>query len=74
MDSNFYLGCSNFFQGGQDLFLGWSTIHINLKFKNFKVLKKKKSIQGGHVTTQVTCRAAGTYNFSFSFVSQEGHY
>ena len=25
--------------------------HINLKFKNFKVLKKKKSILGGHVTT-----------------------
>ena len=38
----FYLGCSSFFQGGQDFFLGQSTTHINLKFKNFKVLKKKK--------------------------------
>ena len=49
MDSNFYLGRSNLFQGGQYFFLAWSTAHINLKLKNFKVLtkKKKKSIQGG---------------------------
>ena len=72
MDSNFYLGCLSFFQGVQEFFLGWSTTHINLKLKNFKVLKKKNQFKVVMWPPWVTCRVASTYHFFFLLFPKKG--